>query len=303
MVIDTTTNDGICASGSTGHAISIDDSGTSITSLFTGVTARTYSGDVSIVNDAVINAGLGGVLAVAQTTGGDIAVKNYADITATTYGMSLTTQNGSISAYELGNISVSNNSGTAYGIHSISFGAGNTSVDVVGDITVSASGNASGVHSFDRGDMSVTIDGDVNVTSSGGVARGVYAASTGLYDTETMTITGNVSVHGDTGAYGVSAFAPSDETVVNISGSVSATSASGYTAAIRANGIDTRIYVGGNVTAMTTSGNATGVQVGSNNYTKVVLQGSVYVANTGVRRPAFRRAASTATATPESAAT
>ncbi len=181
----------------------------------------------------------------------------------------------------------------AVGVNIADAGVDNTvSVTAAGNVVVSASGNATGVHIATGGYAYVSLAQDLRVESSEDVATGVFGNTAGGGN---FSVGGDVTIRGNYGAYGFDLHnATSGAVSVNVGGNIDVHSDYGLAEGVRtetAGSTSVNIDVTGNVTAKTLEGgdafgiNAYGCSTGAIDITVggAVYAGALYGNATGVR--------------------
>jgi hypothetical protein len=259
--------DGIVAGYTTGTAY-VNNSGAITVSNSVGRAYGIYAAallSTNIINDAPITvSGVGNAygIDVAQvgtegyvTSTGDMNVSSSA---GTAYGVYMK-ETGTADITNTGNVVVSGVAAVGFSDYS-KFGPAD--ISQTGTTTVDATtGNATGFYAHGYS-ANVTAVGDIVAYSSGGYATGVHAVATGTAGAfySTVSVTGNVTAIGATGAMGVYA-SGADGAHVTVTGDVSAIS-NGYATGVFAQTTSagtTSVSVGGNVTALSNLGSAYGV--------------------------------------------
>jgi uncharacterized protein YhjY with autotransporter beta-barrel domain len=177
---------------------------------------------------------------------------------------------GFTSVHVGGNVTAITYDNNAIGVVAVGDGA---NVYIGGSVyAYSRNGSAFGVNTVSANDATTYIKGDVRARSYLGSALGVVSVGSTAYGND-ITIHGNVTAIGETGAFGVEAI--DGEVDVHVSGNVYAGADTGPAFGVKVVG-DSYTYIGGNVTALATAGNATGVSEVSTGYAGVHVKGGVY---------------------------
>ncbi|HWE48045.1 MAG TPA: hypothetical protein VG407_18655, partial [Caulobacteraceae bacterium] len=258
-------------------------------------------GDVTIAIDgsAYVDSGYGEAIGVYASSDSTITTTVGGNLNATaSNGQAIGIEHETIAPGSTSNITVDGNVTVEgyYGAVGIAAVAYYNNVNIGQNLTVQSGQNDAIGVSLDSLDGNVTIGGNARATSNyGGVAvvdvsasiygnvsvgGNVYAAS-GHGDASgilvkagvvNVTVGGDVTALGYTGAVGVGAYGGSVD--VHVTGSVLAESVSGDAFGVKTTG-DDYVYIGGNASAVSNSGNATAVYGNSTGYQGIHVGGNV----------------------------
>ncbi len=181
----------------------------------------------------------------------------------------------------VGEVGVHTANGDAVGVKNYSFYNANVSVGSV--YAASINGNATGINNSAFGNVTTTVAGDVTAVSGGGYAAGVESTVTDFSFQQTITVGGNVTVTGYSGAVGVSTYDMHGEGAdsASITGNITVNTVHGYATgvAIDVKGIysaaNSDVFVGGSISAYSKYGEVWGARVYSAGAAAIVVDGDV----------------------------